>query len=175
MRKDNPGVPERRGPDQWLTWTAALATAVNGGVFFDFSFVVMPGLRELPSAQGIAAMQALDRTAVTPPLMLAMYGTSALCLVLIVRAAMRWRTPPAPWLLAAAITFLFATVVITGAGNVPVSASVDALDPTDPGAATRWDELYTQWVWWNHARVLTALAAAAGFLIAATRPWRQPG
>lgn len=174
MRKDNPGARERRGPDPWLTWTAALAAAVNGGVFFDFSFVVMPGLRELPPAQGIAAMQALDRTAVTPPLMLAMYGTTALCLVLIVRAVLRWRNPAAPWILAAAVSFLFATVVITGAGNVPISASVDALDPADPGSATRWDELYTQWVRWNHARVLTALAAASGFVIAATRPRRRP-
>lgn len=63
-----------------LTIAAALATALNAGVFFDFSFVVMPGLRELPTAQAITAMSALNESAVTPPLMLSMYLTAALCL-----------------------------------------------------------------------------------------------
>lgn len=161
-----------RGPDRWLTSAAAVAAAVNAGVFFDFSFVIMPGLRELPAAQGISALQAFDRTAVSAPLMLLMFGTAALCVVLIVRAAITWGSAASPWILAAAISFLLAVVVITGAGNVPISASVDALDPSSPDAATRWDDLFTQWVWWNHARVLTSIAAAAGFVIALHRSAR---
>ncbi|MQA78518.1 MAG: DUF1772 domain-containing protein [Streptosporangiales bacterium] len=155
-----------RGPDRWWTAVAAIAAGVNAGVFFDFSFVVMPAVRELPAAQGIAAMRALNGTAVTPPLMLLMYGTATLCVVLIVRAAMRWRNGSAPWILAAAFAFLLAAVVITFAGNVPISASIDALDPSTAGASARWDDLYTQWVWLNHARILTSIAAAVGFALA---------
>ncbi|WP_378730299.1 DUF1772 domain-containing protein [Nocardia brasiliensis] len=162
-----------RNPDRWLTSAAVIATAINGGVFFDFSFVVMPGLRELPAAQGITAMQAFDRTAVTPPLMLMMFATAALCVVLIVRSITTWSSASAPWTLAAAIAFLLAAVVITGAANVPISASIDALDPSSTAAHTRWDHLYTQWIWWNHARTLTSIAAAIGFAIA-LRPPPQP-
>lgn len=160
------------GPSRWLISAAAIGTAVTGGVFFDFSFVVMPGLRELPAAQGIAGMQAVNRTAVTAPLMLMIYGTAALCAVLIVRAIMT-RDRSTPWILAAAIAFLIATVAITGAANVPISAAVDALDPTGQGASAQWDDLFTQWVWWNHARTLTSIAAAVGFAIALRPPARH--
>ncbi|WP_306361277.1 DUF1772 domain-containing protein [Nocardia sp. CC227C] len=155
-----------RGVDHWLLAAAAVGTAVTGGVFFDFSFVVMPGVRELPAAQGIEAMQAFDRTAVQPPLMLLMYATAVLCAVLAVRALMSWNRSTSPWILAAASAFLLAAVVITGAANVPISAAVDALDPTGADTAARWDELFTEWIRWNHARTLTSIAAAAGFLIA---------
>lgn len=161
-----------KGPDRWLTSAAAVGTGVNGGAFFAFSSIVMPGLRELPAAQGIAAMQAFNRTAVTPPLMLMMFVTAALCVVLIVRAAMTWDSASAPWILAAAIAFLLAAVVITGTGNVPVSASVDALDPSRTGVSARWDDLFTQWDWWNHARTLTSITAAVGFAIALRPPGR---
>ena len=163
-----------QGPDRWLRSAAAVGTAVTGGVFFDFSFVVMPAVRQLPATQGIEAMQALNRTAVTAPLMLLMYGTAVLCVVLIVRAATRWDRS-APWILAASIAFLLAAVVITFAGNVPVSASVDALDPSRTGASARWDDLFTQWVWWNHVRTLTSIAAAVGFAIALRPPGRPAG
>lgn len=155
-----------------MTTAAVIGTGVSGGVFFDFSFVVMPGLRELPAAQGIAAMEALNRTAVTPPLMLLMYLTTALCAVLMVRALMKWDRVSAPWILVGAIAYLLATVVITGAVNVPVSASMDALDPSAAGAAARWDDLFTQWTWWNHARMLLSITAAVGFAVALRRAYR---
>jgi len=162
----------RQRLDRRLTSAAAIGTAVTGGVFFDFSFVVMPAVRQLPAAQGIEALQALNRTAVTALLMLLMYATAALCVALIVRSARRWDRS-APWILAAAIAFLLAAVVITLAGNVPVGLSVDGLDPSGTGASARWDDLFTQWVWWNHARTVTSIAAAAGFVIA-LRPSGRP-
>ena len=175
--RTTPGPTQRdgrmQGLDRWLTTAAALGAAVSGGVFFDFSFVVMPGLRDLPAADGIAGLQAFNDTAVTPPLMLLMYVTAALCVVLMVRAALRGRSASAAWLLGAAIAFLIAVVVITGAGNIPVSASVDELDPSAAGAAARWDDLYTQWLWWNHARALAAIGAAVGFAVALHPPGRR--
>lgn len=161
--------------DRRLAVVAAIAAAVNAGVFFDFSFVVMPGIRELPPEQGIAALQAFDRTAVTPPLMLLMYGTSLLCIAAIVRAATRWDRFASPWTIVAALAFLLATVVITGMGNVPVSAAVDALDPSGAGAAARWDELFAQWLSWNHARTAAAVLAAVGFATVPAGRGVRPG
>ncbi|WP_245746411.1 anthrone oxygenase family protein [Nocardia altamirensis] len=155
-----------RGLDRLLVAAAAITTALTAGVFFDFSFVIMPGLRELPAAQGIEAMQAFNRTAVTPPLMLLMFGTAALCVVVMVRAVMKWDRWSSPLILAAVAAFLLAVVLITGGANVPVSAKVDALVPSAADSAARWDDLFTQWVWWNHARVLTSVAAAVGFIAA---------
>ena len=47
---------------------AAVGAGVNGGVFFAFSSFVMPALQRLPDAQGIAAMQSVNVTAVRPRL-----------------------------------------------------------------------------------------------------------
>ena len=155
-----------------LTIAAALATALNAGVFFDFSFVVMPGLRELPTAQAITAMSTLNESAVTPPLMLSMYLTAALCLLLIARAVVRWSSA-SPWLIGAGIAYLVAAVAITGGANVPISATIDALDPDAPASAAQWRDLYTQWVRWNHLRVVASLAAAVGFALAARELGRK--
>lgn len=152
--------------DYWLTVAAAVGAGVNGGVFFAFSAFVMPGLRELPDAQGIAAMQAFNRTAVTAPYMLALFGTAALCVVVIVRAVMTWDAVSAPWLLGGAIAYLLAAIVITGAGNIPLNDAIDALDPASANAGTSWTEFVTEWVWWNHLRTVSAIAAAAALTIA---------
>ncbi len=157
-------------PPRWLISAAAIGTAISGGVFFDFSFIVMPALAELPPVQGIAAMQALNRSAVAPPLMLLMYGTAALCVVALALAARGRRTACAFWIAAAAVAYLLAAVVVTGAVNVPISAAIDALDPASAGAGVIWESLSTQWVWWNHVRTLTSIAAAAGFAFALRCP-----
>src|SRR6516162_5972848 len=63
---------------QTVTVAGAIGAALVGGVFFAFSAFVMPALRRLPAAQGISAMQSINRTAVTAPLMLALFGTAVL-------------------------------------------------------------------------------------------------
>src|SRR5699024_6794249 len=55
----------------------ALACAVVAGVFFAFSGFVMRALSALPPADAATAMQSINRTAVRPPLMIALFGTAA--------------------------------------------------------------------------------------------------
>ena len=70
-----------------LTYAATLITALGcglvAGVFFAFSSFVMPALKRLPPAQGISAMRSINRLAVTPAFMTALFGTAAACLGLI--------------------------------------------------------------------------------------------
>lgn len=161
-------------PDRVLAGAAAATVGVSAGVFADFSFIVMPGVRELPPGPGIAAMQALNRAAPARFSLLAL-ATTLVCAVLVVRAVIRWNRAWSPWIIASAAVYVFAAVVVTAVGNVPVSASIDALDPASPAAPARWDELFTQWVWWNHLRVLASAAAAAGFVTALRKSPGRPG
>ena len=69
-----------------LAIATAVGCAVNGGVFFAFSSFVMAALRRLAPAQGIAAMQSINVVALTPPLMIPLFGTALACLALIVTA-----------------------------------------------------------------------------------------
>ena len=42
------------------TLATTLGCGLNAGVFFAFSTFVMPALKRLPAAQGIAAMQSIN-------------------------------------------------------------------------------------------------------------------
>jgi uncharacterized membrane protein len=156
-------------PDYWMTVAASVGAGLNAGVFFAFSAFIMPGLHQLPAAQGIDAMQAFNRTAVTAPFMLALLGTAVLCVVLIVRAFMTWGTAPGRWMLGGAVVYLIAAIVITMVCSVPINDSIDALNASSIDAGARWSDLSTQWVWWNHLRALGSIGAA-GALAIALRP-----
>ena len=79
-----------------LTVAAALGCGVNAGVFFAFSSFVMKALGRLQPAQGIAAMQSINRVAVTPVFMTALFGTAAACVAAAVWALVDWTARPAP-------------------------------------------------------------------------------
>jgi uncharacterized membrane protein len=142
---------------------AAVGAGVNGGVFFAFSSFVMPALRRLPDADGIAAMQSVNVTAVRPAFMSVLFGTAALCLVLIVA-----RDAAAPWLIGGGALFLLGVVGVTVAANVPINDAVAALDPHAPAAARAWADHAHDWTLWNHVRTVAGAAAAAAFTVALT-------
>lgn len=144
-----------------LTVAAAVGCGAVGGVFFAFSGFVMPALRRLPAAQGVAAMQSINVTALRPPLMLALFGTGAACFALIVVAITSWDEPFAPWLLVGGVVYLVGEIVVTRAYNVPLNDELAALD--DPG---RWPSWVAAWSAGNHVRTVAGLAAAAALSVA---------
>ncbi len=84
----------------------ALVTAVGcgctGGALYAFSAFVMPALARLPAAGGVAAMQAMNVTAVRAPFMLAFMGTAALSVAVAVAGVAPRGGAHGPWLLAGA-------------------------------------------------------------------------
>ena len=149
-----------------LTLTAALGCGLAAGVFFAFSSFVMAGLRQLPPAEGIDAMNAINRTAVTPLFMTVLMGTALVCAVLAVRAVVTWGDRSATLVLAASVLYLAGTIGLTMARNVPLNDALAALDPHSAEAASRWSGYLGDWTAWNHVRTVTSLAAT-GLLIAA--------
>lgn len=152
--------------DVTLKLIAAVGCALVGGVFFAFSGFVMPALARVPPATGIAAMQAINVTAVRAPLMLAMFGTAALCAVVAARAALHWSAPGSPWLLGGGLTYVFGCVVSTIAFNVPLNNALAAVAPDSAAGADLWSRYLVSWTAWNHARTAACLAAAASMLLA---------
>ncbi|MGY1748409.1 hypothetical protein [Modestobacter sp. SYSU DS0511] len=68
-----------------LPGVTALGAGLVGGAFAVFSLMVMPALAALPPAQGVAAMQSVNRTALRPVFLTLLFGTAALCLATAVR------------------------------------------------------------------------------------------
>ncbi|HEX2182453.1 MAG TPA: anthrone oxygenase family protein [Rubrobacteraceae bacterium] len=153
-------------------YAATLATALGcglvAGVFFAFSTFVMPALKRVPPANGIAAMQSINELAVTPAFMAALFGTAVACLGLVVRAAVSSGEWPTALVIAGGALYLVGTIGVTIACNVPLNDGLATLHPQGAGAASRWAEYVAKWTAWNHVRTVAALAAAA-VLIAALR------
>ena len=118
--------------------------------------------------QGIAAMQSINRLAVTPPLMTALFGTALACAGLAVWAVLAWGERPAPWVLAGSALYLAGAIMVTIAGNVPLNDALAAVHPDGADAAGRWAGYLSHWTAWNHLRAAASFAAA-GLLAVALR------
>jgi uncharacterized membrane protein len=149
-----------------LTVATALGCGLVGGVFFAFSTFVMQGLGRLTPSQGVAAMQAINVTAVTFAFMLLLFGTAALSVVVGIWAVVDWQGDTSPYLLAGALLYLAGIIVVTIAYNVPRNDALAALDPEDPAAAGYWARYRSEWTGANHVRTATGLAAAASLTLA---------
>src|ERR671927_232505 len=96
-----------------LTLLAALGCGLNAGVFFAFSTFVMPALKRLSAAHGIAAMQSINKLAVTPAFMAALFGTAVACLGLVAWAAISSGERPAVLVISGGALYLVGTIGVT--------------------------------------------------------------
>jgi uncharacterized membrane protein len=149
-----------------LTFVTVLGCALAAGVFFAFSTFVMAGLRRMPAPQGIAAMQSINVTAVTPAFMIQLFGTALLCAVLVVIGFIELAEPHGPYLISGGLVYLVGTILLTGVYNVPRNNALDRLDPSTPDSADYWARYLREWVRANHVRTLSSLAAT-GLLVGA--------
>ena len=148
------------GALQVVTVIAAVGCGLVGGAFFTFSTFVMHALKSLPPARGAQAMQAVNVSALRPPLMILLFGTALVCVVGIVLAATSWSDPGSPLVVAGAATYLLGNIVVTMVGNVPLNNALAGGEPDDAAILEVWQRYQREWVAWNHVRTLTATAAA---------------
>lgn len=154
------------GPVAALTVVAALGCGLVAGVLFAFSSFVMPALGRLPVAQGIAAMQSINRSAVTPAFMAALFGAAAACIAVAVAAVVSWGDGWAVWALAGGALYAAGTIGLTIAYHVPRNDALADVDASEPDAAGRWAAYLSGWTAWNHVRGAAALGAAAALTAA---------
>lgn len=145
---------------------AVLGCGLVAGVFFAFSTFVMSALARLQPAQGIAAMQSINITAINPLFMLALFGTAAACIFLAVSSLLKWHQPGAAYLLIGSLLYLVGTVLVTIVFNVPLNDALATVKPESTDGANLWVSYLANWTIWNHVRTAAALAAAAALTIA---------
>ena len=108
----------------------------RGGVFFAFSVFVMQGLRAVPPADGMAAMQAINRAAPSR-----LHGRAAGHGGGVRRArrlvALRARRAGAVVPVVGCGLYLVA-IVVTAAYHIPRNNALDTVDPDTADAARRW-------------------------------------
>lgn len=148
-----------------LTLFSTLGSGLIAGVFFAFSTFVMSALGRLPAAQGIATMQSINVTVISPLFMTAFAGTAAICIILTVISLFLWQQPYAVYLLAGSVLYFVGTFLVTMLFNVPRNNALAAVDPVSVHGATLWARFLVEWTAWNHVRTVMALTASILFTI----------
>jgi uncharacterized membrane protein len=149
-----------------LLAVGAVGSGVVAGVFFAFSTFVMPALRRLPDARGMAAMQSINVTAVTPPFMLALFGTAIVCVAVAVIAIVNWGEDGATAAFVGSVVYVLSVVVVTAVYHVPRNDALARLDADAPSSAPAWARFLREWTGMNHVRTLGALASTICFVVA---------
>ena len=154
------------GIQLYLVVATALACGLMSGAFYAFSSFVMAGLKRLPSEQGIAAMQSINVTAVTPGFMTGFFGTTIACIAVAISAIANWDQTVSIWLLVGAGLYLVGVFMMTAAYHVPRNNALAATSPPAADAEGVWSRYLTEWTRWNHFRTISSLAAATALTIA---------
>ena len=139
---------------------ALLGSALVGGIFFAFSSFIMKALADVPSAEGIGAMQSINVVVINPSFLGVFFGTAVLSLVAGGLALAGWGRPSAYFFLGGALFYLVGTILVTMLGNVPLNNQLAAVSPTDPGTREVWEHYLDRWTMWNHVRTAAAMVAA---------------
>lgn len=149
-----------------LTLLSALGCGIVGGTFFAFSSFVMLALSRLPTAQGIAAMNTINVTVLTPWFMTPFVGTALACVVLAIPALARWREPDAILRIIGAILYVVGSFAVTMVFNVPRNDALAAVDANSADGAARWAQYLPPWTAWNTVRTVASLAAMVALILA---------
>ncbi|MEU5776381.1 anthrone oxygenase family protein [Streptomyces venezuelae] len=156
------------GPYFVLTVLGALACGLAAGVFAAFSTFVMKGLAALPPAQGIAAMNRINVSAVTPAFMAIFLGATGLCVVLAVVTFVLWPDEGTFELLLGSALYVVGSFGVTVVANIPRNDALAKVDPDSAEGAAYWRTYVSEWTMWNHVRTGASLAATAAFILALT-------
>jgi uncharacterized membrane protein len=144
---------------------AAIGSGLVGGVLFAFSSFVMPALRRIPPAHGIAAMQSINRQAPTFAFMSLVGGTAVISAGVGLMAAFQRDQPGAGWVGAGTVSYIVA-LAITGGFNVPRNDRLAGFDAATSEASRYWSTYLTEWTAGNHIRTAFCIIAAASFTMA---------
>ncbi|MFJ6567196.1 DUF1772 domain-containing protein [Streptomyces sp. NPDC091292] len=151
-----------------VTLAAAIACGLTAGALYAFSTFVMKGLTALPPAQGIAAMQAINKAAPSPGFMLVFLGGALLSAAVAVVTFVAWPDRGAAAGLIGCGLYLFGSFGVSVAAHFPRNDALDKIAPESPESAPYWTTWAREWTRWNHVRTALALAASASFTLALT-------
>ncbi|GAA3306654.1 anthrone oxygenase family protein [Streptomyces cinereospinus] len=154
------------GPYFVLTVAGIVGAGLVAGVFCAFSTFVMQALAALPPAQGVAAMKAINVTAVRPAFMAVFLGSTLLCAVIAVVTFVVWPGAGAAELLVGSALYLFGCFGVTVLANVPRNNALAEVEAGTAEAAAYWPAYVRGWTAWNHVRTVAAAGAAVAYVLA---------
>ena len=147
-----------------MAWTGALILGVLGcgamaGIYFAFSGFIMRALDATGAAPATQAMIAINRVILQSGFMALFFGSSLLCLGLLIGALVA-RPPGHALIVGGAAVYLLGMLALTMLRNVPLNNLLAE------GGAAVWPAYLRDWRFWNHFRAAASALAAAAFCLA---------
>jgi uncharacterized membrane protein len=149
-----------------LRLASVLGCAMMAGLYFAFSSAIMPALSKLEPAQGILAMQGINRTILNPLFLFLFVGSTALCVLLVIFSLGKLPALSAIWLIVGSVIYIVGSLTVTAVVNIPLNDTLAALAPNAAGNADWWANYLNKWTIWNHVRTIASVVAALLLLIA---------
>lgn len=151
---------------QAATIFAAVAAGVSSGTTYTFSTFVMRALDRLPQTEAIQAMQSINVQAINPWFLAVFVGTAPALVALAVVSTLNEGFDVYLW--ASAAIYLFGVGAVTGAGNVPLNESLEAVSAATATEGT-WVAYSRPWTMLNHVRSAAAALASLILVYSLTR------
>lgn len=155
------------------TISLLIATSCAGlmaGLFFSFSFSVMPGLSRLDDYQYLSTMQSINRAILNPVFFTVFFGVLiALPLATYFTYASQLSTVSFWLLLAATLIYGIGVFLVTVIGNIPINEGLDAVtlaEATKETLSSHRQLFETRWVTLNLVRTGCSLVAFICSLLA---------
>lgn len=142
---------------------AIVGVMVIGGSLFAFSTFIMAALKQLSDAEGIRAMQQINKTVFTPWFMAPYFGTAMLSLGAVVFALMNTDQAWWPQLLGAGLLYAVGLFLVTVVGNVPLNEKLARMDADQIETADFWRHYLVVWIRWNHVRSAASIGSVLLF------------
>ena len=153
-----------------IVLAATLAAGLTGGFLAAFAHTVMPGLGKVDDRAFVGSFQAMDRAVYNGWFMVPFVALPVLT-GLGLLAALWSRRPDLIVILALALAFALATVVITGVVHLPLNKEIAEAPLDGPTAqlAIERARFEQRWVTWNVVRAVTATATFLCLAVALVR------
>lgn len=139
---------------------ATITTGLMAGLFFAFTFAIMPALRGADDRTFVDVMQRINVSILNPVFLSVFTGG---LIITIVAGALHLGADDRsslPWIIAGLVLY-GAVLMITGRFNVPMNDKLDAAG--DPNAITDLaavrEDFESPWVAWNVVRTIANIAA----------------
>jgi uncharacterized membrane protein len=130
---------------------AVILTGLSAGLFFAWSVSVIPGTRLIANQSYLETMQSINRGILNPVFFTVFFGSVVL---LSIASINEFHSNKVVFglMLAASITYMVGTVLVTGLGNVPLNEQLDVLKIAEMNASqvsefrkfyeTNWNKLH---------------------------------
>jgi len=149
-----------------LTVLAAIGCGIVGGVFFAFSAFIMPAFARLTPANGIAAMQSINITVLTPAFLSVFMGSAVMAVIAAGASLMDFGGNEGVLRITGALLYVIGVIFVTGALNVPHNNQLKEVEPENRQDHDVWDRYLREWTTWNTVRTIASIVACLAFFLA---------